>query len=417
MQVANFRVGSGKAGDGTSESDWRRYKRQLRGGDHVTFSSTQKGVISLIPLVSARSVRGLRVICLTGANFGHGWGSFSVVISKVAGPGGYPRYVLGWVAFKMARAKKRKKPTKKQFAERVRQLKRARQLAAPATVGSMMTYKEPRRSKRSYLRCVPTMASESSSTGPYAVKAIKCLGYEWEIAWASGEVTRSTEDLMGGISEEYRTHAKDHIGQLLIVNITHLRRRGRRLEAKTMTSSDEFVSVNPKEVFPALMEQFEAATSEEQAAGVAFAQSSEAEHGCSVFAFKKLFPELEDEINKLAAFEYGVVRGVFIEWVRAQVFCYFRVNPERVKLRSGHTIDYLLSTEREAGEKYLLMITENHMIGVEYQEVEGKVQGLIHCSLHPKVTNVLNKETFQASGGNKAYQGRIWQLSLVKRVF
>ena len=246
----------------------------------------------------------------------------------------------------------------------------------------------------------------------WEVKAIQCLSDGmWMVWWAVGGTSTISEDQLDGVDVEYLTHGSNHVNSMVLLDVTHLKEHGRALKVKTVHCA-EWVTVQRDEILPNLMSIFESLPVEQRRRGVPFHAESRMSLSCCPFAVVSLFPQLSVHSSRFVTFEFGAVAGPFIHWLHRSFFGQYRIRAAKFRFRRGHPVDYLLSTERQAGEKYFLLLSNNHAVGVEIDSL-GPV---MHCAMRGK--NIpFNWDTVAESGGKVSYRGCLWQLKLIERTF
>ena len=134
--------------------------------------------------------------------------------------------------------------------------------------------------------------------------------------------------------------------------------------------------------------------------------------GCCPYAIVSLFPPLLPFSDRFVSFQFGAVAGAFVHWLQRTFFAEFRIVAQRIRLQDNHPIDYLLSTERQSGENYFLLLNNVHAVGVHMDQLGP----IMHCALHGKGIP-FNWDSVTESGGSTAYRGALWQLYIVERSF
>ena len=245
----------------------------------------------------------------------------------------------------------------------------------------------------------------------WEVTAIKYQGPErpWKVWWATNEVTQEPLEHLDGIDRAFLEHATINRGEVIILNITHLMDTGTRWFAKTTTHPD-WKRIERVQVLPLILTRFEQLPVEQRKVGAGLVTTTESEFGCCPYSVLSLFSELLDYSDRFDSFNYGAVRGDFVQWLHRRKFGEHMIIAERLRLRNDHPLDYLTQNDRLAGEKFLLQISSNHMVGVELVQYLDDIVGVIHCSQNPGTPLLLNLEHFKLCGGSLEYRGRIWRL-------
>ena len=245
----------------------------------------------------------------------------------------------------------------------------------------------------------------------WEVTAVKYQGPNrpWKVWWQTQETTFEPLEYLDGIDSAFLRHAIQNQGEVVVLNVTHLMESQTRLFVKTDTNP-EWKRVERVQVLPVLLSRFDQLPENQRRVGTALVTTSKVELGCCPYAALSLFPVLLDYGERFDQFNFGVVRGDFVQWLHRQKFGEHMIITERLRLRNDHPLDFLTENDRLAGERYLLQVNSGHMVGVEIiQHVDG-LTGILHCSLNAGTQLVLTLDNFKLCGGSLDYRGRIWRL-------
>lgn len=234
-------------------------------------------------------------------------------------------------------------------------------------------------------------------------------GRYWKIFWGTGDITEEPEFCLDGIDQVFKTHARNNQGEVIIINITHLRQDGNRFFVRS-TTIPHWRRRSRIQVLPSLLDHFDRLPEQQKANGVALTASSVGTLGCCPYAVVSMFNCLGDYQYRFESFNYGAAIGEFVHWLHRTSFGQHKFKVECVRLRNGHVLDYLTSYDRIAGEKFIFQVNRHHAVGVEFVERDNEVHPVLHCALSPDQPLDLNLENFRASGGSLGYSGRIWRL-------
>ena len=252
----------------------------------------------------------------------------------------------------------------------------------------------------------------------WEVSAIKYQGVSrpWKIWWYNSEVTEEPYYCLDQIDEEFLEHARNRCGDVILLNVTHLKETGTRFFVKT-ASFTNWRRVEKYQVLPSILDRFNGLPEEQRNIGVPLATASTTDLGCCPYAVVSMFPFLADYSERFENFNHGAVIGDFVHWFQRSTFGENQFLIDRAGSGNFHPLDILTDASREVGDKYLLLPNSQHAIGIEFVRRNNEVVAVMHCSLHPGEPLDLTLDNFVRCGGSLGYRGRMWRLRHVELLF
>ena len=247
----------------------------------------------------------------------------------------------------------------------------------------------------------------------WEVTSIKYTGLErpWRVWWSvGGPPSELPTRCLAGISEELKKHAREWEGTEVLLDVTHLRFDEDQLQVKR-ESKDGWNNVEREQVFPDMLDRLDGMPDslKQHEDGVELTSESSHDEGCCSFAVLSLFPVLNDFKADFEPFKFGAISGDFINFLRTQNFGGHRIQVRNLKLRFSHPFDFLTSEDRKHGDKYLVLVSKSHMVGVEFILTDLGLAATIHCAKNPTKQLDLTWENFKKVGGSKN-AGQMWKV-------
>ena len=234
----------------------------------------------------------------------------------------------------------------------------------------------------------------------------------WKVWWDVGGCSLAYEDDVAGVSAAFRSYAALHPLTIIHLNISHLRRTNRSLEAR-FNNKPGWIAIQDIEVLPEELRAFQEAHEEQRRSsnGVTLTKSSRKSLGCCAFAVVNLMPELRFFKRVFLRFRHGSEPGRFVNWLKMQYFGAKKVLTRRVRVGNQHPFHFFTDNCRQNDEMFLVLVRPDHMVGIHC--LRGRIW--MHCTQQDSKTVLLTWKTWSIAGGRLGYRGPMWKVELEDR--